>query len=49
MQIYSKTRKYVNIFIFNTPQDSSPVGAVLRRTRPNATCIPNRIDHQVHT
>ena len=23
---------------------SPPVGAVLRRTRPNATCIPNRTD-----
>ena len=23
----------------------TPVGAVLRRTRPNAICIPNRTEH----
>ena len=26
----------------------TPVGAVLRRTRPNAICIPNRAFYRTH-
>ena len=43
-QDYSKAEKYVNRLGFGP---ASPAGEVLRRTRPNAICIPNLANSRV--